>query len=49
MNNSAEEKNNVSRRDFIKTSDLDLTPEKYDFAYDMPMRPIAVPGKTQLT
>lgn len=32
----------------MKASDLDLTPEKYDFAYDMPMRPIAVPGKTQL-
>jgi predicted dehydrogenase len=32
----------------MKASDLDLTPKKYDFAYDMPMRPIAVPGKTQL-
>jgi predicted dehydrogenase len=32
----------------MKASELDLSPEKYDFAYDMPMRPIAVPGKTQL-
>jgi len=32
----------------MKVSRLDLSPEKYDFSYDMPMCPIAVPGKTQL-
>ena len=32
----------------MNASKLDLTPEKYDLAYDMPMNPIAVPGKTLL-
>jgi len=32
----------------MNASKLDLSPEKYDFAYDMLMNPIAVPGKTQL-
>jgi len=31
----------------IKASKLDLRPEKYEFG-DLPMRPVAVPGKTQL-
>ncbi len=32
----------------MKASKLDLTPERYDLAYDMPMRPVAMPGKTQI-
>lgn len=31
----------------MKASKLDLSPEKYDWI-DLPMRPVAVPGKTQL-
>jgi predicted dehydrogenase len=32
----------------LNGSKLDLAPERYDLAYDMPMRPIAIPGVTKL-
>ncbi|HPD46805.1 MAG TPA: Gfo/Idh/MocA family oxidoreductase [Anaerohalosphaeraceae bacterium] len=32
----------------MKASKLDLTPERYDLAYDMPMAPVAMPGQTPL-
>jgi hypothetical protein len=31
----------------MKASKLDLRPEKYEFG-DLPLRPVAVPGKTKL-
>ena len=31
----------------MKASKLDLRPEKYEFG-DLPLRPVAIPGKTQL-
>jgi len=32
----------------MNASKLDLSPPEYDFKVDFPMRPVAVPGKTQL-
>lgn len=32
----------------MNASKLDLTPPKYDFGVDLPVRPVAVPGETQL-
>jgi len=32
----------------MNASKLDFTPPKYDFSVDLPVRPVAVPGKTQL-
>jgi len=32
----------------MNASKLDFTPPKYDFGVDLPVRPVAVPGETQL-
>ncbi len=32
----------------MNASKLDFTPPRYDFGVDLPVRPVAVPGKTQL-
>jgi predicted dehydrogenase len=32
----------------MNASKLDFTPPKYDFGVDLPVRPVAIPGETQL-